>query len=194
MKILLLVGNDKIGRKLLNEIDLNRYVIAIDKSTSYKRVLKLIKKKVISFSLVVKIFIAELFRRNYKTPYMNKFYEVKNNNDLLEIIEQENIDLVVIFRGGLIVNKQLLNKNIDILNIHCAKLPEYGGIGVIQRALDNKDYNQEATLYKITEKIDDGEIIATKSYMLNPNKSYMYNENLAYNTGINLFKEFFDNV
>ena len=80
---------------------------------------------------------------------------------------------------------------IKILNIHCAKIPEYGGIGVLDRALNNKAYKQEATLHIITERIDDGEIVAVEPYELKKNISYKANEEIAYSAGTQLFKKYF---
>ena len=190
MKILLLVGNDKLGRRFIHSINNSKYLIVIDKSSSLKRVMKLVLKRVINLSLVFKMLLAEILRKDTMLPV--EFDAIHSNNELLELIKKNNVSKVVIFRGGLIINKKLLSQGIDILNIHCAKIPEYGGLGVIQRALDDQKYEQEATLYKITEKIDDGEVIATKKYTLNPKESYKFNEDLAYDTGILLFRQEFD--
>ena len=78
-----------------------------------------------------------------------------------------------------------------ILNIHCAKIPEYGGIGVLDRALNDKAYNQEATLHIITERIDEGEVITVEPYKLQESLSYRENENIAYDAGIKLFNRYF---
>jgi asparagine synthetase B (glutamine-hydrolysing) len=49
-------------------------------------------------------------------------------------------------------------------------------------------YEQEATLHKVTEKIDEGEVIDTEKFTLNPNVSYCENETISYNAGIRLLK------
>ena len=135
------------------------------------------------------MFVANIFRKNYRLT--NKFESIANNIELLGIIRRYDIKKIVIFRGGLIVNKKILGLGIEVLNIHCAKLPEYGGIGVIGRALKDKAYQQEATLHKIVTRIDGGEVLSTEPYTLMPNRSYLFNENIAYDAGIRLFLNLF---
>jgi len=189
MKLLVVVGNDKLGRWFINSIEADKYHIVIDESSSIKRIIKLIKKKVIKPSLLFKMTIANLFRKDF--PLKHQYQHIKTNAELIQIIKDNKIEQVVLFRGGLIVNQDILNLGIKILNIHCAKIPEYGGIGVIDRALNDKAYEQEATLHIVTEKIDDGEVVAVEPYKLNQNLSYRENENIAYAAGITLFKTFF---
>lgn len=186
---LLLVGNDKIGRKFLRSIDSDKYHIVLDNSSNHLRIIKLIKRKSISLQLLLKMFVANIFRKDYRLT--NKFESIANNIELLGIIRRYDIKKIVIFRGGLIVNKKILGLGIEVLNIHCAKLPEYGGIGVIDRALKDKAYQQEATLHKIVTRIDGGEVLSTEPYTLMPNRSYLFNENIAYDAGIRLFLNLF---
>jgi len=190
MKTLLVVGDDKFGRKLINNIEIEKFEIILDKSSSIKRILKLIVKKRISLSLVCKMTFYNFLRK--KQNLYNKYQCIKSNRDLIEIIKKKNIEQVVLFRGGLIINTRVLNLGIRILNIHCAKIPEYGGIGVIHRALQDKAHDQEATLHIITSRIDEGEVITTEKYQLDDNISYGKNEDLAYNAGIRLFIKSFN--
>ena len=74
------------------------------------------------------------------------------------------------------------------MNIHCAKVPDYGGLGSIQKALDEKCYAQNSTLHQVTTTIDQGKVFDTESYKLDPNKSYFTNENIAYKSGLLLLQ------
>lgn len=190
--MLVVVGNDKIGRKFINQIDQSKFMIVLDESSSVSRVFKLLKNGSLNFSQLFQMFFSDLLRKNY--PLTKKYEAIKNNSDLINIIKKNNIKTIVLYRGGLIISKKIIDMNIRILNIHCAKIPEYGGIGSIQRALKDKAYNQEATLHVITEAIDRGEIIASTPYTLNNNFSYLVNENIAYDAGIKLFNTVFRNV
>ena len=189
MKLLVIVGNDKLGRKFIASIDKDKYHIILDESSSIKRVLKLIQKRILRPSLVLKMFVADLFRKDFQID--SKYESIKTNDDLIQIVRNNNIDQVILYRGGLIINKKFLELGIKILNIHCAKIPEYGGIGVLDRALNDKAYKQEATLHIITERIDDGEIVAVEPYELKKNISYKENEEIAYDAGTKLFKKYF---
>lgn len=192
MKILVVVGNDKLGRKFINSIDKYKFEIVLDKSSSIKRILNLIQRGSLNFSLLFKMFISDFLRIDY--PLDKEYLSIKNNNDLIEIIKNKKIDQIVLYRAGLIVSKKVINMNEKgkILNIHCAKIPEYGGIGAIQKAINDKAYNQEATLHVITTKIDDGEVLATEPYIIKENLNYKDNENIAYDAGIRLFCKYFN--
>ena len=61
--------------------------------------------------------------------------EIKNNHDLLEIIKTLEPFRLVLFRAGLIIDKSVIDDYVKILNIHAARVPIYGGIGSIQKAL-----------------------------------------------------------
>jgi len=188
MKSLIVVGNDKLGRRFINSIDQEKYHIVLDESSSINRILKLVKKKVLRPSLILKMFIANLLRQDFKIKHT--YESINTNNELIQIIKGHEIEQVILYRGGLIINKNILDLGIEVLNIHCAKIPEYGGIGVIDRALKDKAYDQEATLHIITEKIDDGEIIAIEPYKLKKNTNYRENEDIAYAAGIKLFNKY----
>ena len=184
MTKLLIIGNDKIGRKAISLIDKNNDVqIVLDMSSSLKRVFKLIFKNIISFDVILKMFIAEIFRKNYK---INNLKFIKSNNDLLKIIEEIKPKQIILFRAGLIINKTIIQKKIPLHNIHCANVPEYGGLGSINRAIIDKAYYQNACIHRVTTSIDEGEVLKRKPYKLSGKKSYLKNENIAYNTGIEL--------
>jgi methionyl-tRNA formyltransferase len=190
MKLLIVVGNDKLGRKFINSIDADGYEIVLDESSSIKRIYKLIKRGVLKLSLIIKMFYADLKRNDFKLT--QKYNSIYTNNDLINIVKDNNIEQVVLYRGGLIVNKKFLDTGVKILNIHCAKIPEYGGIGVIDRALRDKAYSQEATLHIITERIDEGRVLAVEPYQLSSFSSYQENEDFAYDAGIKLFNRYFN--
>lgn len=185
-KTLLVLGNDKISGKALKKINnSNKNIkIVIDRSTSLKRVYKLINLKILSLSLVIKMFFSELFRKSKKPN--KKLCGISSNLDLLNFIKDFNPDRLILFRAGLIINKNVLKTGIPILNIHAAKVPEFGGLGSIDKALKSGAYNQSACLHIVTSKIDEGEVIDSEDYQLNPKKNYYINEEIAYNASTNL--------
>jgi methionyl-tRNA formyltransferase len=181
---MLIVGDDKLSRKLTSSLKSTEQItIAIDKSSNIRRIAKLLCRKTLTIRNIVRIWKAELLREDHK---IGEYPVVTNNYEVLELIRKNNIQKLFLFRAGLIINKDVIENVAQILNIHCAKLPEYGGLGVISRALGDKAYDQVATLHQVTERIDDGEILATEPYTLVPTASYMVNENIAYDAGIRL--------
>ena len=65
-KTLLILGKDKICSKFLNENKFSeKFIIVLDNSNSFKRVLKLLKTKKISLLFILKSLICELRRKYY---------------------------------------------------------------------------------------------------------------------------------
>lgn len=184
MKRLLVVGADKLGRQLLHELgereDLH---VVFDRSSSARRVLRLIRRGVISPALVARMAAAEWARPDYPAAAHEA---VRSNGDLMNVLARVRPAAVYLFRAGLIINRAVLDTGIDILNVHCARVPDYGGLGSIHRALKDGAYQQAATLHRVTERIDRGEVLRVRSYTLDPDRSYQSNEDIAYRAGIEL--------
>ena len=183
--VLLVVGDDKLGRRLIHHLNENHLApdLLIDRSTNFKRVLRLLRKRSIGLSLLIKMAFAEYRRKDHKVENQEG---IKSNAELQRLAQDKRYEKIYLFRAGLIINKNIISSGVQILNVHCASIPEYGGIGSIDRALKNRDLNQNATLYFITAKIDDGEIVATKQYVMDSSKSFLQNEDIAYEAGIQL--------
>jgi len=184
MKTLLVIGNDKLGRKLISKVKPNPDIqIVIDASSDMKRVWRLLRRGIISPLVLLKMFWAELSRKDYKIA---EFPRIHTNSDLIQMIHDNEIKRVYLFRAGLIISKKTIATGVEILNTHCASLSGYGGLGSIYRALKDNALQQEATLHQVTEKIDTGVVIATQPYLLEKKQSYAWNEERAYNAGIEL--------
>jgi folate-dependent phosphoribosylglycinamide formyltransferase PurN len=185
MKRLLVVGDDKIGRTLISRVyKTKNLVVFIDASSNFKRLLKLIEKGSLKINWVAQMFFSEILRTNCVLE--RKVAKIYKNQDILNAISQHNPDQIYLFRAGLIVNKKVLASGVEILNVHCASIPDYGGLGAIPRALKDRAYEQKATLHRVTQSIDRGDIVATKPYLLDPTLPYRLNEDIAYNAGIEL--------
>lgn len=187
-KTIIVLGNDKISswayESLLSNTKSNKFSIVIDKSTSFKRLYKLIIKGRLSLFLVFKMIFSELLRK--RNGLVKSKNSIKSNNDLINLINQYKPPKIVLFRAGLIINKKVISLGVPLLNIHCAKVPEYGGLGSIQKAINDKSWKQCATLHQVTTTIDEGVVFDTEPYILFPNKLYFQNENIAYMAGIRL--------
>lgn len=191
LRYLVVLGGDAIGCHALSEIvDFKNLEICIDRSGSFSRVLKLIKKKRISIPLFVKMLYCEMRRRAVQPLVVGqKYREIRSNSDLITIIEETKPKKIILFRAGLVINQKVIDQGTPLMNIHCAKVPEYGGLGSIERALKDNSLLQEATLHQVTKRIDEGEVFGVESFELQAHASYCKNEEIAYAAGIRLLKK-----
>ena len=187
VKTIVILGNDKLGSKALELLSPNKNIsVLIDRSTNFKRVFKLLRKGILSTGLIIKMFLAEYLRNGTKPP--KSLAGISQNSELLKIINQLKPDRLLLFRAGLIINKSILDTGLPILNIHAARVPEYGGLGSIDKALKDKAFKQFASLHEVTDRIDRGNLIDTEKYSLNSEFSYAENENIAYNASLKLLQ------
>lgn len=197
-KTLILIGNDKIGRHAYvkisnNKLDLSNFDFALESSTNIFRIYRLIYNRRISVQCFFKMAFSELVRKNY--PLIENNYAIRSDKDLYKLLSENGYRQVILFRGGLIINKRNLSLGVPFLNIHCANIPEYGGLCSIHRALKDGALHQRCCLHMVTVKIDDpSEILDTEPYTLNPGKSYFWNEEIAYTAGIELLTRFIVNA
>jgi methionyl-tRNA formyltransferase len=189
----LVLGNDEISCDTLEQIRLTEDILLlIDKSSNFKRVLNLLRKKKLTMILIFKMLVCKCIRyRSCKV--LSKYKSVSNNNELLEVLSTVNPARVILFRAGLIISSDVINLRIPLMNIHCARIPEYGGLGAIDRALQDKEVEQTATLHKVTETIDSGEIFDVEPFTLDVKRSYCYNEDQAYKAGQRLLLRALEN-
>ena len=129
---------------------------------------------------------AEFRREDHRIPDLDR---IRNPRELLQTIRDIGAQRVYLFRAGLIIPRGILTSAADILNVHCASLPGYGGLGSIRRALEDEAWEQEATLHRVQASIDCGEVLRTVGYRLDPRLPYGQNEDLAYEAGIQLLLE-----
>jgi len=184
IKTLLLVGNDKIGRRLIGRLgSYSDRIVLLDVSSGWKRVFRLLRKKRISLPLLCKMVWAEFRREDHRIPTLER---IRNSQEFLQKIKDTGAKRVYLFRAGLIIPGGILTSGAEILNVHCASLHSYGGLGSIQRALEDEVWEQEATLHRVEASIDHGEVLRTVGYRLNPRWSYGQNEDWAYDAGIQL--------
>lgn len=187
MSLLVILGDDKLGNLALSQIDIKTGLsVLIDRSSSYRRVLRLVVKGTLSLGLLVKMYFAERKRDGQKPPSI--YSGIKGNADLIENLNIINPSKVVLFRAGLILNKEILKKRFPIYNIHAASIPDYGGIGSIGKAIKDRNFKQFASFHEVTTKIDDGKILDSEDFLLAENSSYFENEQVAYSAAIRLLK------
>lgn len=187
--VLLVVGNDRIGRSLLHKLgDTRNIVVAVDRSGSVARLLKLITRGSLTISDVLRMAWAEFRRPDFPLAVQPE-HSVTSNADLIQLINEVSPARVYLFRAGLIIGKKVLSQPVEILNFHAASIETHGGLASIRRALEDGAYDQVATLHRVTARIDEGEVLAEKPYRLDRRQSYFWNEQTAYETCVDLALE-----
>jgi methionyl-tRNA formyltransferase len=186
MKRILILGCDRIARQALRDLpELEDLLVVVDRSVSLKRIVKLVLKGRLNPSLVVKMFICECSRSKGSVS-LEHLPSIRSNQDLLRLIESARPTHVFLFRAGLIINESVIALGLPLMNIHCADVPEYGGLGSIHRAMKDGSLSQNATLHEVTASIDNGRVLDKEPYLLDLKLSYCANENNAYEAGIRL--------
>lgn len=89
-----------------------------------------------------------------------QFYQT---NELLETLRNRKVDLIVL-AGFLWLIPDNLIQNFQIINIHPALLPKYGGKGmygmnVHKAVVENKETESGISVHFVNEKYDEGELI-----------------------------------
>jgi hypothetical protein len=200
--IIVLTRNNKIGRRAIEMIkELNRsdIVFAYDSTGGILRVIKLVLKRRFKLHWVWQMFWADVFRYN---PPRYKLPKIKTKRDLTDLILFHHpVSAMYLFYAGYIIDREILSLIPDVYNIHCASIPKYAGLGALHNAIDNKEHYQEATLHRVTKKIDSGEVVKTKQYeLVSRNTSGLFGKNIkkesyriiedrAYFTGMMLLQE-----
>ena len=184
METLLLLGNDRISRRAYStlNLDADRITVVVDKVPTLPRLIRLLRSRRLSISLLVKMLISEIKRPQYPEP--KGCAHISSNSDLMALIQKLKPAQVLMFRAGLIISREVIETGIPILNIHCALVPEYGGIGSIGRALRDRAFEQAACLHVVTTTIDEGQVLDREPYRLVGTNGYSDNENTAYSAGI----------
>ena len=96
------------------------------------------------------------------------------SNKLLDRLLNKDIDLVVVGGFGQILDKKILNlPTKGIINFHPSLLPAYKGGSPIEEMLIRGDKKGGVTLHWMSEKIDEGSIIANASIIIENDDDYI---------------------
>ncbi len=190
-KHVLIVGDDKVGRKLISRMESAGWTVPIylDRSTSLRRVVKLLRRRRLALRHFIKMALAALARPDVST---GDYPAIRSNADLLDVLRDESPDAVYLFRAGLVIERSVIDAGVPLLNVHCADVPAYGGLAAIPRAIDDGAWSQHATLHRVVERIDGGEVIRTEPFEMRKENSYRENEDIAYDAGIRLLLDELD--
>ncbi len=199
-RMAILISPDPLSRSLLfqalQNVPREAVLVIADQSMSTRKILKLLAKKRIRFTWLVKKFLSlapqgQVIKSDLKISLDRT---VKNNQELAAILKDyPNLQVLLGFRASLIV-QGFITEALPSLNIHCARLPDYAGLEAISKALNEGAYEQVATLHEMVSKIDSGKVLDEEPYILEPTKPYWKNELTAYRAGVPLIQRLIHRV
>lgn len=183
-----MVGEDALGREALWSLDEQglRPPYAIDCSSSARRVVRLLQHRRIRADDVARMAYSELLRRwrgETRQPPWEPAFSFRTNAELLDQLEALKPQRVVMYRAGLVIGRAVLETGIPIFNIHCAMVPDFGGLASIPRAIRAAAWEQDACLHRVVESIDSGEVLAREPFVLDGRARYSANEEVSYAAG-----------
>jgi methionyl-tRNA formyltransferase len=190
MKTLLILGADSaaswLGYRILLE-KLENVHIFVDTSNNLVRIIRLLWKGRLKTITLIRLVVAEILRSSKPFEFNGK---ISSNAELIDLIRETNPDQVLCFRCGLIINRTVIETGVPIFNIHVSSLPEFPGLGTIDKSIKAKAWEQYACLHRIDEGIDTGQILMRRQYFLSSDFSYKKNEDIAYTAGVELAMEY----
>ena len=113
---------------------------------------------------------------NFEIPsHIFDKYEFTETDTIVKLLKSMEIDLIVLAGFLWLIPENLLKAFPNqIINIHPALLPKYGGKGmygdrVHQSILNNKETESGITIHFVNENFDDGEIIHQSRFRIDKN-------------------------
>ena len=89
-KILLIIGNDNISKRIITYSSLPKNVFLVrDDSTNIKRIFKLLLKKRINLKFLIKTLYCDYKRRRNIKNLKVKIPSIKNNDNVIKIIKEQ---------------------------------------------------------------------------------------------------------
>ena len=164
MKIIFL-GCNKFSKEILLELIKNKFdIISI---FSIPKNFKINNEKIKNYNFVNLNLIAK--KHNIDFNYIN------NNKELLEYksyIKDLKPDIILILGWYYIIPKEILNiPKYYTCGIHASLLPNYSGWAPLVWAIIKGEKHTGITLFKMTQKVDEGDIIAQEKFEISFNDS-----------------------
>lgn len=98
-----------------------------------------------------------------------------NSEECIKFAVELDVDVVLSVRPVQIFRKEFIQSVGKIVNIHCSKLPSYGGIGAILQALANRERFLGCSAHEVPdESIDSGNVVCQSLLKVESGKSVFY--------------------
>ena len=147
----------------------NRKKVSFLISGSGSNLLKLLKKNHIKEDFkVITIISNNKISTKIKT-YIDRFYKevlVKEFQRTLQKKNFRNTDIIFSVGYMKVIEKSII-ESFDVINLHPSILPKYKGLMTQKRMLINNEKNYGFTIHKVSNELDDGEIISNKIKKIN---------------------------
>jgi len=180
IKLLIIFGHNPINIKIISSIDSNDNIIFVSEKQSIfdtlKRVLKrnndtiMNKLSKLAFFCYYAIFLRNIVYRNVRDIFKKKIMihpvtvNKLNDDGFRNYVSKLGIDCILLM-GTSILDDEWIKLEIPILNIHLGIAPKYRGrFCWFWPVIENDQNNIGVTCHKITNKVDQGEIII-QSYL-----------------------------
>ena len=99
--------------------------------------------------------------------------KIKNNNEVIDILNSLNPDLIVVVAYGKILPKEVLElPKYGAINVHGSILPKYRGAAPIQWAIINGENKTGVTTMYMDEGMDTGDMITVSQVDIDLNDTY----------------------
>ena len=110
-----------------------------------------------------------LFAKLNSIPYIVINSETRNHEKIiLEVLKKNKISLICLAGYMKIISKNFIKEfGNKIINIHPSLLPKFKGLNTFARVLKNREIKTGCTVHYVNEKLDNGKIIAQKSFHIN---------------------------
>lgn len=105
---------------------------------------------------------------------------VTTQERLEKYVISKKYDVIILIGWSWKIPPEIINNNL-VIGMHPSKLPEYAGGSPIQHQIIDGLTSSEATLFKLTNKFDDGELILSEPFSLSGNLSKVF-ESLSHAT------------
>ena len=93
--------------------------------------------------------------------------KLKNNNEILSILKEQNLDFIVVVSYGKIIPKEIIDlPKFEILNLHPSRLPKYRGAAPIERAVEAGEKEIDICVMKVDVGLDTGDVAKRLPYSL----------------------------
>ena len=109
------------------------------------------------------------YPKKYNIPHVYIDARKKNyENKILLYLKKYKISFICLAGYMKIISKKfILNFGKKIINIHPSLLPKFKGLNTFSRILKNNEKKTGCTVHYVDEKLDNGNIIAQKSFYIN---------------------------
>ncbi len=136
------------------------------------------KSRDYSFPIQIKLVISnnkEAFGIKYAKKNSIPFFLINTQsryyeNKIFNILKKHKITFICLAGYMKIVSKRFISKfNKKIINIHPSLLPKFKGLNTYEKVLKSEEIKTGCTVHFVNDKLDDGKIVAQKSFFIEKN-------------------------